>query len=338
MNASLTQTLARQGNDHAAHTQEFERATGIAWHAPVPTGWVGGRRLTVVMPAHNVAYCLSTVLDAVANQTYGRRVEVIVVDDASTDTTSKIIATHPAVTTGLRLPIRCGAATARNLGTYLAQGETVLYVDADMVLPPTAVADLAARATDDAVLTGFRHNLPHAAPWPAAGPDLAADHRVIWRPPVGIPLFYSGITLREPVDGRPLEHTRDFRDLGHGHIYYDWDLPRMVVTALLAAPRTAVLDVGGFDAEFGRIGWGMEDTFLGASLIAAGLLIVPVRQAVGFHLDPPDAAEQWQHKLSTWPDILAHYRALLAQPPRLGQRAAFTASMNSLFPSCEVLR
>lgn len=338
MTTSLTGTLALRGNDHTTYTLEFERSAGVAWHQPVPAGWVGGRRMSVVLPAHNVAYCLPKVLDALQAQAYGRGFEVIVIDDVSTDATAEIIATHPAVTAGLRLRTRCGAATARNLGTYIAQGETVLYADADMLLPPSTVADLAARATDHTVLTGFRHNLPPDASWPDNGPELAADHRVTWRPPVNTPLLYSGITLREPVDGRPLEHTRDFRDLGHGRMYYDWDLPRMVVTALLAVPRAAVLDVGGFDAEFGRIGWGMEDTYLGACLIAAGLLVIPLRQAVGLHLDPPDAAQQWQRKLSTWPATLARYRALLSEPARSGRRAALTTAMNSLLHSCEVLR
>lgn len=337
MNPTLHALLANKDNDHTNHTLNFERATGIPWSQPVPAGYVGGRRLSVVLPAYNVAYCLTAVLDALSAQNYGRRFDVIVIDDASTDTTSEIIATHPAVTTGIRLPRRYGAATARNLGTAVAHGETILYLDADMVLPPNAVADLAARATDDAVLTGFRHNVPHDAPLPT-GPELAADHRVTWRPPVNMPLFYSGITLREPVEGRPLDHTHDFRDLGYGRSYYDWDLPRMVVTALLAVPRATVLDIGGFDGKFGRIGWGMEDTYLGACLIAAGLLVVPLRQAVGFHLDPPDAAQQWHHKLATWPATLQRYRALLNRSAPFGHTSALTTSMNTLLHTCEVLR
>lgn len=338
MNSSLHNILASKGNDHTGHTQDFEQTTGIPWNQTVPANYLGGRRLSVVIPAYNVDYCLTAVLDALDAQTYGRQFEVIVIDDASTDSTAAIIATHPVVTTGIRLPARHGAATARNLGTFVAHGDAVLYLDADMVLPPQTVADMAARATDDAVLTGFRHNLPSGATPPRGGPDLAADHRVTWRPPVNTPLLYSGITLSEPVDGRPLDHTRDFRDLGYGRFYYDWDLPRMVVTALLAVPRAAVLDIGGFDGEFGRIGWGMEDTYLGACLIAAGLLVIPLRQAVGFHRDPSDAAEQWRHKLSAWPATLQRYRALLQAPALSGQATALTTSMNTLLRSCEVLR
>jgi hypothetical protein len=112
----------------------------------------------------------------------------------------------------------------------------------------------------------------------------------------------------------------------------------MVVTALLAAPRGAVLDVGGFEAEFGRIGWGMEDTYLGACLIAAGLLVIPLRQAVGFHLDPSDAQQQWQHKFARWPDTLARYWDLMQQPAPAGRTREFTAAMTDLLPLCEVLR
>jgi glycosyltransferase involved in cell wall biosynthesis len=299
--------------------------------------------VSVVIPACDVAYCLPTVLNALQDQNHQFEFEVIVVDDASDDDTATIAADHPIVTHAVRLPHRMGAATARNLGTALAQGQTVLYLDADMVLPPHVITDIAARASDTTVLVGFRHNLPFHVHRGGHGvlarlPNLAADHRVTWRPPVGRTLLYTGITLTEPLDGRPLDATRDFADLGHGRRYYDWDLARMVVTALLAVPRAAVLDVGGFDAEFGRIGWGMEDTYLGACLIAAGLLVIPLRQAIGFHLDPPDAEQQWQHKLARWPDTLARYRDLLRQPAPTGRAREFTTALTDLLSTCEVLR
>jgi hypothetical protein len=140
------------------------------------------------------------------------------------------------------------------------------------------------------------------------------------------------------LDGRPLDDTRDLADLGYGRTYYDWDLPRMVVTALLAVPRASVLDIGGFDPQFGRLGWGMEDTHLGAKLIAAGHLVVPLRQAVGFHLDPPDADAQWRVKLESWPATLRHYRLLLERPAPSRCAGQFTARMNDLLPLCEVLK
>ena len=342
---SLREELLRRNNFHASSTRAWEAIAGLGWHEPTPSSspLATARTISVVIPAYNVGYCLRAVLDALDNQHHRYRFEVIVVDDASTDDTAAIAVGHPIVATAIRLRERMGGATARNLGTALARGQTVLYLDADMLLPPHVITDIAARATDTSVLVGFRHNLSYEEHQGGHGvlaqhPNLAADHRVVWRPPVGRRLLYTGVTLTEQFDGRPLDHTHDFVDLGYGQFYVDWDLPRMVVTALVAVPRAAVVAVGGFDPEFGRIGWGMEDTYLGACLIGAGLLVIPLRQAVGFHLDPPDAAEQWQRKLATWPDTLARYWDLLQQPAPAGRSRAFTTAMTDLLRTCEVLR
>lgn len=341
---SLSAELLRRNNFHTSSTRSWEAIAGLGWHEPTPPDLplAAARTVSVVIPAYNVGYCLRAVLDGLESQQHRYQFEVIVVDDASTDDTAAVAASHPVVTTAVGLPQRMGGATARNLGTALAHGQTVLYLDADMLLPPHVITDVAARATDTSVLVGFRHNLPYEVHRGGQGvlaghPNLAADHRVVWRPPVGRRLLYSGVTLTEPFDGRPLDHTHDLVDLGYGQRYVDWDLPRMVVTALVAVPRAAVVEIGGFDPEFGRIGWGMEDTHLGACLIAAGLLVIPLRQAVGFHLDPPDAADQWQRKLATWPDTLAHYWDLLRQPVPVGRSRAFITAMSALLRTCEVL-
>ncbi|MCT9934932.1 glycosyltransferase [Planotetraspora sp. A-T 1434] len=333
MTESLRALLKCRGNDHRRLTRRFEAENGHGWHEP---GAVSANSdVSVVIPAFNVGHCLRPVLDALAAQTLAS--EVVVVDDASTDGTTDIARSHPVVDRLIRLPARGGAATARNVGTAAATGSTIVFLDADVIIPAHVVADIAARATSDAVLVGFRHNIAHGVELPLA-PDIRADHRVTWRPPAGRPLMYSGIVLDHPLDGRPLADTRDLVDLGYGRTYYDWDLPRMVVTALLAVPRPALFDVGGFDPEFGRLGWGMEDTHLGAKLIAAGLLIVPLRQAVGFHLDPPDAAAVWQAKLATWPSTLRHYRRLLEAPMPRDPAASFAATAHRLLSRCEVYR
>ena len=337
----LTDALAARPNDHHALRTAFQARTGHPWHAATPAHLAAGHSVSVVIPARNAAYCLEPVLDALAAQETRGSVEVIVVDDASTDATAHVAQRHPAVDVLVRLPAQSGSGTARNLGTRLAGGETVLYLDADMVLPPHALADVGARAGDSTVLVGFRHNTPYETgddgrlrlpPFPA---DLTADHRVTWRSSGGRQM-YSGTVLEGPTTGSPLEDTHDFADLGHGVFYLDWDLPRTVVTAVLAVPQRAVLDVGGFDPAFGQIGWGMEDTHLGAVLIAAGCLVVPLRQTVGYHLDPPDAADQWQAKLATWPDTLAHYRTLLKIPPPAGRAARFRAAADALLATAEV--
>ncbi|GAA3863292.1 hypothetical protein GCM10022243_32270 [Saccharothrix violaceirubra] len=217
----LGEELVRHGNDHGFSTRLWEAsADGIGWHRPTPPDCrtADARTVTVVIPAHQVGYCLRTVLDAVDDQHHRYPFEVVVVDDASTDDTFTIATRHRRVDRAVRLPRRMGAATARNVGTVLARGQTVLYLDGDMVVPRHVVTDVAARATDTSVLVGFRHNLPYETysrdPAILDGtPHLGADHRVVWRPPVDTVLPYSGITLTESLDGRPLDASRDFVDL-----------------------------------------------------------------------------------------------------------------------------
>ncbi len=150
-------------------------------------------------------------------------------DDASTDETTAVARTHAVVTRLIRIKERSGAATARNIGTALAMSETILYLDADMLLPEHVIADVSARAAGNLVLVGFRHNLPfddrRGVLLAGTRPRSEGDHRVRWRPPVGRRLMYSGLVLDKPLDGRPLDDTEDFRDLGFGRTYYDWDLP-----------------------------------------------------------------------------------------------------------------
>lgn len=336
---SLRQVLATRDNDHRPWTRAFEHRTGADWHAPTPANF-STDPVSVVVPTHNVAHCLSRVLDALQNQRMAGEMEVIVIDDASTDDSTNIIAGHPRVDIARRFPQRMGSASARNLGVELASASTVVFVDADMLLPNHVLADMGARTTAEMVLLGFRHNRPAHMPPPAVDerPDLYADHRVSWAPPVDVPLMYSGTVVEDPRVFHPLDDTDDLKNLGCGALYHDWDLPRMVVTALLGVPRQAVIDVGGFDPRFGELGWGCEDTHLGAKLIAHGLRIVPLRQAVGFHLDPPDADAQWKNKLASWPATMGLYRHHLSQPPPVQGSNMFGERIRPLVDLCEVLR
>ena len=333
---SLRQLLATRDNNHRPWTRAFEHRTGVDWHTPTPANFHGsglGRR------PHPQCPLPSSGAGRSQNQRIAGEMEVIVIDDASIDDSTDIIAGHPRWTSHGVFP-RGWFRPARNLGIELASASTVVFVDADMLLPNHVLADMGARATAKTVLLGFRHNRPAHMPPPTVDerPDLYADHRVSWTPPVGVPLMYSGTVVEELRVFHPLDDTDDLRNLGCGALYHDWDLPRMVVTALLGVPRQAVIDVGGFDPQFGELGWGCEDTHLGAKLIAHGLRIVPLRQAVGFHLDPPDADAQWKNKLASWPATMGLYRHHLSQPPPVQGANMFDEWIRPLVDLCEVLR
>jgi len=87
--------------------------------------------ISVVIPAYNVQETLDVCLDALEQQTLPREhYEIIVVDDGSTDGTQGIVANRDVVM--IHQPHR-GAAAARNAGAHRAQGEIILFTDADCV-------------------------------------------------------------------------------------------------------------------------------------------------------------------------------------------------------------
>jgi cellulose synthase/poly-beta-1,6-N-acetylglucosamine synthase-like glycosyltransferase len=90
--------------------------------------------VSVVIPARDAAATLPRTLAALGAQTLDRsRVEVIVVDDASTDATASIAGEHARV---VRLAERAGPGAARNAGVRVASGAVVAFTDADCFPEP----------------------------------------------------------------------------------------------------------------------------------------------------------------------------------------------------------
>jgi glycosyltransferase involved in cell wall biosynthesis len=93
---------------------------------------VSGGLVSVVMAAFNEEAFIGEALRSVSAQTY-RPVEVIVVDDGSSDRTAEVAASHDVRL--LRLP-HSGPSAARNAGLAVARGEYWTIFDADDVMPP----------------------------------------------------------------------------------------------------------------------------------------------------------------------------------------------------------
>lgn len=108
-----------------------------------------GIAVSAIVPTRNSARTLAACLASIARQT-NRSVEVIVVDNSSSDATRRIARAHHCalLTTG---PER---SAQRNHGARYANGGYLLFIDSDMVLEPGVVKECvaAARAGATAVI------------------------------------------------------------------------------------------------------------------------------------------------------------------------------------------
>ncbi|PSR33155.1 MAG: glycosyltransferase family 2 protein [Sulfobacillus thermosulfidooxidans] len=94
--------------------------------------------VSVIVPAYNAEKTISDALNSVFNQTY-RSLEVIVVDDGSTDATPHVVQEQFPRAIFKRITNQ-GPSFARNQGIALASGEWIAFLDADDMWHPEKIA------------------------------------------------------------------------------------------------------------------------------------------------------------------------------------------------------
>jgi dolichyl-phosphate beta-glucosyltransferase len=132
----------------------------------------GLRSLTLVLPAYNEAKRIGPALDelfgyldAPAQEGVHPRIDVLVVDDGSTDGTADLVAARsegagPVDGDRVRLSLlranHAGKGSAVRSGMLTATGDLVVFADADMATPPSELPKLVAALENADVALGSR--------------------------------------------------------------------------------------------------------------------------------------------------------------------------------------
>jgi uncharacterized repeat protein (TIGR01451 family) len=98
-------------------------------------------RVSVIVPAYNEEAHITSCLDAIQKQDYGGEIEVIVVNDGSTDRTAEIASKYPINLVDLKA--NAGKANALNAGIERSKGDILVFSDSDSELASDAVRLLA---------------------------------------------------------------------------------------------------------------------------------------------------------------------------------------------------
>lgn len=133
--------------------------------------------VSVIIPARNEARSIAGLVEAVREQAPpGWSVEVILVDDGSTDDTAA--AARAAGARVVELGQRPGGgnpAVARNRGALAATGDPLVFLDADCRPAPDWLARLVATHADGAAVVGGALDLP-----PGLSPMARCDYYCGW--------------------------------------------------------------------------------------------------------------------------------------------------------------
>lgn len=163
--------------------------------------------LSIIIPTYNNAYFLPDALDSVFAQNFPS-LEIIVIDDGSTDETQTILTEYSAQIRYL-YQTNAGSAVARNTGLQLARGKYIVFLDADDVLLPGKLVEqvqvLEKRPSLGLVHSGWQiidesgHVLRNVEPWHEI-PELDLGAWV-WHKPafMGAMMFRRSMLMQ--VDG-----------------------------------------------------------------------------------------------------------------------------------------
>ena len=229
----------------------------------------------IVINNHNYGDFLEEAIESACGQTH-ERVNVLAVDDGSSDDSRAVLARH-GDRIGLVLKERGGQASALNAGMARSEGDVVIFLDADDVLRPEAAARVAAAFAADEGLSKVQYRMetidaagsPTGEIRPAAhlplpngdlrAAELASPYDLVWMATSGNAFRAEAVRRILPIPEREYPRTGA-----------DWYLVHL--TALLG--RVASL-------EFVGAGYRVH----GANsyeATAGGLDLEQLRQAIGF--------------------------------------------------------
>ncbi|MGW7329776.1 bifunctional polysaccharide deacetylase/glycosyltransferase family 2 protein [Streptomyces sp. NPDC054840] len=114
-----------------------------AWGPPVT------ERVTVLVPAYNERECIANTLNSLAVSDYP--IEVIVIDDGSTDGTADIVEEMGLPFVRLIRKVNGGKSSALNTGIAAASHDVIVMMDGDTVFEPSTVRELVQPFGDPAI-------------------------------------------------------------------------------------------------------------------------------------------------------------------------------------------
>lgn len=240
---------------------------------------IDSRLVSVVIPAYNASATLDETLHSVRSQTH-LALEIIVVNDGSTDDTGAVAMRHAAIDDRVQVVTQdnAGLAAARNAGWRHARSDLIAFLDADDLWAPTKIE----RQIRVLQAGGERVGLVYC-----------------WFTRIDSQSVITDVLEGVRLEGRVLEGILEGNFVGNGS------------SALIR--RRALIDANGFQSGLRAAGAeGCEDWLLYCRVAETYRYAVVPEYLLGYRYLPYNMSSNRPRMLRSW--ILAHDEMLARQP------------------------
>jgi glycosyltransferase involved in cell wall biosynthesis len=282
-NARKEEILQERINDYTYIEEYFKQLTGIELVSEEKQSHVHlniNTSVSIIIPYFNSGPSIHKLLLAIQAQSVDQKVfkslEVIVVDDGSSDPVSNYVKAHdfPFRIQIITLSINSGAADARQLGVKAASGEILIFMDSDILLPTTYLSDHMLRnlIIANAVFVSFKEDVEISDP-------RITDSNIV----SGLQSsnYQESRTHRDGVN--ILVETNYFKDFHGSKAKAGRRLSSMVIGHNFSLRRRLIEKASPFSKRFK--GWGYEDEYHGLQLLLAGAYVIPVLSSSVYHIN-----------------------------------------------------
>lgn len=293
---TLRQLLDNWSNDYTELEKKYKKITGAQLVTDPYSSFCKGpdqitKSATVLIGTYNSKQSLEKSLISIDESSFHKKyphlLEVVVVDDGSTDGTREMVENSDV---GYRLKYilqgRGGLTMAHNTGLAFVENDIIIFSDSDMVHTQYALEELMKRheILDSIVLAGFRFEIDSEDPRISIANLRTSLNKLV-------PEFYSDFRLNYP--GKPeniCRETNHWKNFSHNKLMImsngaGYNLPGMVIGAFFSIRRDDYIKMDGSDERL--TGWGCEDSLIGARAIGLGNYIIPVYSSASAHISHP---------------------------------------------------
>lgn len=212
-----------------------------------------------------------------------------------------------------------GLSNARNVGLALAKYNLLLFIDSDIILSKDYLSDLNTRLQiiPNSIIVAMRKNIDKNDPLISSENLLKGvertlefdDSRVITNSKkyhIGWDKAYNGEEISV------LNDTNYFKELSFGSKIGIYDLASVVTGHNIGVNKNMLRYSKAFCTEFK--GWGLEDSYFAAQLIADGSYVIPMMSSCVYHQKHPPRSGNMKKKQEEAAKNYQIYQTLLDEP------------------------